>query len=48
MLYTAEDGVYDFTADGETEFHDLFTGETVRFPREMKKDVCMLFERKKK
>lgn len=46
MLYTPEDGEYDFDDRGKKNFVDLFTGEKVAFPRQISKAKCFLFERK--
>lgn len=45
MLYTHEDGEYDFEDRGKKSFVDLFTGEKVTFPRQIPKAKCFLFER---
>ena len=44
-FYAHEKGVYDFTLDGKKAFTDLFTGEEIVFPREIKNTVCWLFSR---
>lgn len=44
-FYAHESAVYDFTLDGRKTFTDLFTGEEITFPREIKNTVCWLFER---
>ncbi|MBR5262696.1 MAG: hypothetical protein IKV49_02625 [Clostridia bacterium] len=44
-FYAHEKGVYDFEADGKKSFTDLFTGEEISFPREIKNTVCWLFSR---
>lgn len=45
MLYTPEDGEYDFEDKGQKSFVDLFTGESVSFPIQLPKGKCFLFER---
>ena len=45
MLYTPEDGEYDFEDSGKKRFVDLFTGESVAFPLQIPKGKCFLFER---
>ena len=44
-LYAPEDGEYDFCDKGKHAFRDVFTGETVKFPRQLTKADCFLFER---
>ncbi len=44
-FHAHEKGVYDFTLDGRKTFTDLFTGEEISFPREIKNTVCWLFSR---
>jgi hypothetical protein len=44
-LYAPEDGEYDFCDKGKRSFRDVFTGETVTFPRQLTKADCFLFER---
>ncbi|MBQ7292193.1 MAG: hypothetical protein IJW79_00490 [Clostridia bacterium] len=48
MLYTPEDGEYNFSDFGKSSFVDLFTGETVNFPTLLPKFKCFLFERGQK
>ncbi len=45
MLYTPENGEYDFEDGGKKTFVDLFTGETITFPLRISKGKCFLFER---
>ena len=45
MLYTAEDGEYDFCDRGNRSFTDLFEGKKIDFPANLKKAKCLLFER---
>ena len=44
-FHAHEEGIYDFTLDGRKTFTDLFTGEEISFPREIKNTVCWLFKR---
>lgn len=44
-LYTPEDGEYDFEIDGQKTFTDLFTGETLTFPKTLPKFKCFLFRK---
>ena len=44
-FHAHKNGVYDLTLDGRKTFTDLFTGEEISFPREIKNTVCWLFSR---
>ena len=45
VFYAHEKGEYDFSLDGKKTFTDVFTGEEISFPTEIKKTTCLLFER---
>lgn len=45
FLHTAEETEYDFKASGKSEFTDIYTGETYRFPMKLPKGKSLLFER---
>ena len=43
VFYAHEKGEYDFAYEGKKQFTDLFTGEEISFPTEIKKTTCWLF-----